>query len=262
MKVRKYVAEASATPAELLEFIYAAHEAGEAAAIPAGCCPLLCASGFAPEVDGAYAGCYLFEEVRPRVRNAAISERLAALMLTLFFLPLLVPLYLLVLIVERPPVIFRQARYGVDGREFLIFKFRTMVAHGEKLHGKMQRRWGEQGRLFKLDNDPRVTRLGAVLRRLYLDELPQLANVVRGEMRICGPRPLPASDNHHYTEAYHRLRLGGMPGITGLWQVNGRNRLSFDEMCLLDRYYLCNCTLGMDSAILLRTLGVVFSRNA
>jgi len=126
----------------------------------------------------------------------------------------------------------------------------------------MQRRWGKEGQLFKLERDPRATPFGSLLRSAYLDELPQLFNVLKGNMRFCGPRPLPESDAHHYTANYHKLRLRGMPGITGLWQLLPRKKLSFDEMCLLDVYYLCNNNLWMDLKILLRTFKLVIIHHS
>jgi lipopolysaccharide/colanic/teichoic acid biosynthesis glycosyltransferase len=164
---------------------------------------------------------------------------------------------LLVLAFDGRPVLFRQERFGCGGAPFTLLKFRTMKRRSDRLHARLQRRLGRDGRLFKLERDPRVTRLGALLRRTFVDELPQLVNVARGEMRFVGPRPLPASDQGHYTRPCHALRLRGMPGMTGLWQVSGRNRLTFDEMCLLDTYYLCNRSLRLDLWLALRTAGVV-----
>jgi lipopolysaccharide/colanic/teichoic acid biosynthesis glycosyltransferase len=155
------------------------------------------------------------------------------------------------------PVLFRQVRFGCDGAPFTALKFRTMKRCSERLHEKLQRRSGRGDYLFKLDRDPRVTRLGDVLRRTFIDELPQLVNVARGEMRLVGPRPLPASDQGHYAQPCHALRLKGMPGMAGLWQVSGRNRLTFDEMCLLDTYYLCHRSLRFDLWLAARTFGVV-----
>jgi lipopolysaccharide/colanic/teichoic acid biosynthesis glycosyltransferase len=168
---------------------------------------------------------------------------------------------LLILALDGSPVLFRQVRYGVGGAAFVMLKFRTMLRRAEDVHERLQRLRGRESHLFKLARDPRVTRLGHFLRRTYLDELPQLLNVARGEMRFVGPRPLPASDQGHYTHAYHALRLKGVPGMTGLWQVSGRNARTFDEMVLLDYYYLCNRSARLDFQILRRTLLLPFKQK-
>jgi lipopolysaccharide/colanic/teichoic acid biosynthesis glycosyltransferase len=176
--------------------------------------------------------------------------------------PALLAVTLLVLGCDGWPAVFRQERFGRGGAPLPFFKFRTMRRRSESQHAELQRALGREGRLFKLERDPRVTRLGAVLRRTFIDELPQLVNVVRGEMRFVGPRPLPASDDGHYTQPYHALRLGGMPGMTGLWQVSGRDRLTFDELCLLDVYYLCNRSLRFDLWLAARTAVVIIKQAA
>ncbi len=246
----------------VLAFIGSALEAGDSAAIPAGAVAAFARGGlFRPLTRGDYRGAYLFGGVRRRVRRCALGERLLAAMLLVLLAPVLVLTALLVLVFDGMPVFFRQLRFGMEGRPFDILKFRTMVVNGGELHGVMQHLFGKRGHLFKMENDPRVTALGVWLRALCLDELPQLLNVVRGDMRLCGPRPLPESDSHHYTDECHRMRLRGLPGITGLWQVSGRNRIGFDEMCLLDIFYLCNSSLWMDVRIALRTVAVVLARR-
>ena len=189
-----------------------------------------------------------------------ITSRLLALLLLLFLAPLLLLLSLLILIFDGRPVLFRQERYGQDGKPFRIVKFRTMLRRAPELHAELQAQKGQSDRPFKLADDPRVTRTGRFFRRWFLDELPQLWNIARGDMRFVGPRPLPASDQAHYTHPCHRLRLDGKPGLTGLWQVSGRNARTFDEMCLLDTYYLRNRTPALDLHILWRTLRVPFER--
>lgn len=239
---------------EILAFIDGAIAQGaREVAVPAACLPLLAGqAGCLPEADGTYRF-----PVSAATGCCGGCERAVALL----FLVVLSPVFLLVaaavLVADGWPVFFRQQRYGCRGRRFSVYKFRTMVQRSESLHGWLQRRRGQAGRLFKLENDPRVTRFGTLLRRTFLDELPQLLNVVRGEMRFVGPRPLPESDQGHYTRAYHALRLNGVPGITGLWQVSGRNERTFDEMCLLDFYYLCNRSWAFDLRILARTFPVV-----
>ena len=187
-------------------------------------------------------------------------ERVAAALVFIALSPFLGAIAVLILLFDGRPVLFRQERYGREGTPFSLLKFRTMLRHSENLHEKLQQRRSSHGRLFKLENDPRVTRFGGFLRRTFLDELPQLINVVRGEMCLIGPRPLPASDGGHYTRAFHALRLKGMPGMTGLWQVSGRNERTFDEMCVLDVYYLCNQSAAFDAQIAWRTVRLLLKQ--
>lgn len=155
----------------------------------------------------------------------------------------------------------------MDGRIFLFIKFRTMRAGADdSVHRDYQRKYiagqpdtnrGDEVRpVYKLHDDPRVTRVGHVLRRLSLDELPQLLNVLRGDMSVVGPRPPIPYEVEAY-ELWHRKRLDMKPGLTGLWQVSGRNRLSFDEMVRLDLFYIENWSLLLDLKIILRTLPVM-----
>jgi exopolysaccharide biosynthesis polyprenyl glycosylphosphotransferase len=160
------------------------------------------------------------------------------------------------------PVLFTQRRVGEGGRPFDIIKFRSMRQGAEEQQAQLQELNQATGPLFKIKSDPRLTRMGRFLRRLSLDELPQFINVLRGEMSIVGPRPGLPSEVAQY-EAWQRQRLEVPPGITGLWQVSGRSDLSFDEMCLLDVYYIENWTLGLDLTIMLRTIPrVVFAEGA
>jgi lipopolysaccharide/colanic/teichoic acid biosynthesis glycosyltransferase len=172
--------------------------------------------------------------------------------------PFLLLVSLMVLVFDGWPILFLQERYGQDGKPFHIVKFRTMFRRAPELHSKLQERKSQENHLFKLSDDPRVTRLGRFLRRWFLDELPQLWNIAKGDMRFVGPRPLPASDQSHYTHSCYQLRLNGKPGLTGLWQVSGRNERTFDEMCLLDVYYLRNHSFSLDLLILWRTVAVPF----
>ncbi len=160
------------------------------------------------------------------------------------------------------PVFFRQLRAGINGRPFELLKFRTMrPAAGDTSHRSYARKWIEEGRpftndeqapLYKVAEDRRVTRLGAFLRRFSIDELPQIINVLRGEMSIVGPRPAIPYEVEMYQD-WHRRRLDALPGLTGLWQVSGRNRLSFDEMVRLDIEYIEHWSLARDLQILART---------
>ena len=156
---------------------------------------------------------------------------------------------------SRGTVFFTQQRVGKAGRRFRLFKFRTMVADAEQLRSALLGQSTDPNWL-KLDRDPRITRLGRRLRRLSLDELPQLWNVLRGEMSMVGPRPLiPAEDER--VQGWARGRLDLTPGITGYWQVLGRTRIPFEEMVKLDYLYVMNWSLWEDVRLMLRTLPAV-----
>ena len=170
--------------------------------------------------------------------------------------PLLVAAAIAIKVDSRGPVFFRQVRMGEDERTFRIFKFRTMVVDAETrkaevAHLNMHR--GDDPRMFKVPADPRVTRVGAFLRRSRIDELPQLINVLRGEMSLVGPRPL-ILDEDRYVERWARRRLSLRPGITGLWQVLGASDIPFEEMTKLDYLYVTNWSLGEDVRLILRTI--------
>ncbi len=163
---------------------------------------------------------------------------------------------------SRGPVFFKQPRVGKNGRRFLMYKFRTMVANADELLEELEDRneKGTDGQLFKMKDDPRITRVGRFLRKWSLDELPQVINVYKGEMSLVGPRPpLPREVENYRPE--HFCRLKGLPGMTGLWQVSGRSDLSFDEMVKLDKYYLDNWSVRLDLSIILKTFYVVLARK-
>jgi lipopolysaccharide/colanic/teichoic acid biosynthesis glycosyltransferase len=230
--------------------------------VPSSSLPVLtrCA-GCKPVRRGEDAGGFVFRSAAlAQTTPCGVFERLTAVLLLLALLPLLAVVSAILYLFEGAPVLFRQTRYGREGQPFTLLKFRTMVHQSERLQATLQRELGTKGRLFKLERDPRVTRIGRFLRHTFLDELPQLVNVARGEMRFIGPRPLPACDHGHYTQRFHGLRLKGMPGMTGLWQVAGRNERTFDEMCLLDVYYLCNRSAVLDLKIIGRTIGMMFKQ--
>lgn len=170
------------------------------------------------------------------------------------------PVFLLVtaaiVLDSRGGVFFRQRRVGEGGRVFDLLKFRTMVAGAEQIRQQLAPHNEADGPLFKIRNDPRVTGVGRWLRRFSLDELPQLFNVLVGEMSLVGPRPPLPAEVAKYQE-WHRQRLAGPQGMTGLWQISGRSELKFDEMALLDIYYLEHWTPLLDIAILLKTVPVV-----
>jgi exopolysaccharide biosynthesis polyprenyl glycosylphosphotransferase len=159
---------------------------------------------------------------------------------------------------ESPgPVLFRQERVGRDEQRFQVLKFRSMRQDADRIVHELLTQNEASGPLFKMRNDPRLTRVGRVLRRWSLDEWPQLWNVLRGEMSLVGPRPPLPREVEQY-EPWHRRRLEAAPGLTGLWQVSGRSELTFDEMVMLDLYYIENWSLGLDLRILLRTIPAVF----
>lgn len=155
------------------------------------------------------------------------------------------------------PVVFTQERYGRNKRRFQMYKLRTMVVDAEAQQVDLESRNEVTGPVFKIREDPRVTPVGRVLRRLSIDELPQLVNVIRGEMSLVGPRPLPLRDVSRFSEPALMRRFSVHPGITGLWQVSGRSELGFDEWIRLDLQYIDEWSLGLDLLILLRTVPAV-----
>jgi exopolysaccharide biosynthesis polyprenyl glycosylphosphotransferase len=160
------------------------------------------------------------------------------------------------------PVFYRQERVGKDGARFGMLKFRSMRQDADRLLEALRQKNEATGPLFKMRDDPRVTRVGRILRRLSLDELPQLFNVLRGEMSLVGPRPPIPSEVAEYEE-WQFGRLRAVPGITGLWQVSGRSDVPFHDMVRLDLHYIRNWSLALDLAILLRTIpAVLTSRGA
>jgi exopolysaccharide biosynthesis polyprenyl glycosylphosphotransferase len=154
------------------------------------------------------------------------------------------------------PVFYRDRRVGLNEREFDMLKFRTMRADAEALQAQLEQENEAEGALFKIRDDPRVTRVGRVLRRFSIDEIPQVLNVLRGEMSLVGPRPLPVRD-YELLEPWHRKRYLVLPGMTGLWQVAGRSALGFDDLVRLDFYYLEHWSIWLDISILLKTLPAV-----
>ena len=194
------------------------------------------------------------------VYTARSRKRLFDLVLIVLALPVVLPvLALLALAVKlgsRGPVFFVQTRVGRDGRTFRMVKFRTMFPDAEARRAALVAQSERAGLCFKQRNDPRVTRVGRFLRRSSLDELPQLWNVLKGEMSLVGPRPALPEEVAQYSP--HALkRLKGLPGLTGLWQVSGRADLGFDEMVALDIRYLRHAGLVTDLALLWRTFGAV-----
>jgi exopolysaccharide biosynthesis polyprenyl glycosylphosphotransferase len=185
----------------------------------------------------------------------SVLDRIVALALLVALLPVLLPAALAVRLTSRGPALFRQTRIGRGGREFRVVKFRTMYRGAEQRLAELAARNETDGLLFKIHDDPRVTPVGRFLRRTSLDELPQLLNVLRGDMSLVGPRPLPVKDADFTGDVRRRLLV--RPGMTGLWQVTGRSRLCWEDSVRLDLYYVENWSISLDLAILLRTAAAV-----
>jgi exopolysaccharide biosynthesis polyprenyl glycosylphosphotransferase len=173
--------------------------------------------------------------------------------------PLMFAIAAIIKLSSSGPAMFVQQRVGLNKRRFSFYKFRTMVADAEKRLPDLEQRNEVSGPVFKIRHDPRVTRIGRFLRRSSLDELPQLFNVLKGDMSLVGPRPLAVRDYRGISEDWHRRRLSVRPGITCLWQVQGRNSIPFDRWMELDLEYIDNWSLWLDCKILLRTIPAVLS---
>ncbi len=187
-------------------------------------------------------------------------DRLAAFVSLILLSPLLVLLGIAVRLDSKGPALFRQVRTGTDGRSFVMFKLRSMHQDAEERLAQLQAANEGDGLLFKMRNDPRITRLGAVLRRFSLDELPQLINVVLGHMSLVGPRPpLPLEVSQYEGDVQRRLLV--KPGLTGLWQISGRSDLSWEESVSLDLRYVENWSLALDLMILWKTFAAVVKRD-
>src|SRR5690242_10341308 len=184
------------------------------------------------------------------------------LVLCVAALPILLPVLGLVALAVRldspGPIVFRQQRTGRDGQRFWMYKFRTMVRDAEAMKASLAHLNILPPPDFKIPNDPRITRVGRFLRKTSLDELPQVWNVLRGEMSVVGPRPTSFAPSTY--SLWHTERLEVTPGITGLWQVKGRNSMTFDERLRLDIQYVRNWSFRLDLRILAMTAGAVFAR--
>ncbi len=183
-----------------------------------------------------------------------------ALLLVVVLSPVLVLIAIAVAISSRGPVLYRSMRPGIGGESFACLKFRTMRSDADQIQADLESLNEASGPLFKIRRDPRLTRFGTFLRRYSLDELPQLLNVLAGKMSLVGPRPLPQRD-FDQLEEWHKKRYLVLPGITGLWQVAGRSELDFDDLVRLDFLYLERWSVGLDLAILLKTVPAVLSRR-
>jgi lipopolysaccharide/colanic/teichoic acid biosynthesis glycosyltransferase len=198
--------------------------------------------------------------------HAVVTKRITDVIGSAIMLVLVAPVMLLIAFAVRldspGPVLFSQARAGLGGRRFRMLKFRTMCLGADEQKEDLAHlnQTGDH-RLFKIPSDPRVTRVGAFLRRWSLDELPQLVNVLRGDMSLVGPRPFFESDLATYEE-HHFRRLDTKPGLTGLWQVSGRSTLvDFEDVVFLDKQYVEQWSFWLDVSILFRTIPAVFRRT-
>ncbi len=200
----------------------------------------------------------------PKMNLDLIIKRLMYITFSLFLIILLLPIFLIISIVikatSKGPVFFKQQRVGYNGRLFTLYKFRTMVDDAEKLKCKLLHCNEMDGPVFKMKDDPRVTKIGAVLRKTSVDEFPQLINVLKGDMSLVGPRPPVPPEVAQYA-LHDRRRLSMKPGITGIWQVSGRNNIPFSRWMEMDREYIDQWSLWLDLKILFRTIPVVLKRE-
>jgi len=179
--------------------------------------------------------------------------------LTIFFVPLLL-ICILIRLDSPGPVLYVQRRMGYRGRHFIFFKFRSMILEADRMLERLKHLSEREGPVFKMKNDPRITRVGRLLRRYSLDEIPQVLSILRGDMSLVGPRPQVIWEAEYYDEwAKRRLRI--LPGLTGLWQVSGRSDLSYEEMIRLDIYYIENWSIGLDLKIILKTPQAMISKK-
>lgn len=194
-----------------------------------------------------------------RTEAKRVFDLIAAMALLILCLPLYLLVALAIKLEDRGPVFFIQERMGYNKRRFPLFKFRTMVVDAEARMKEIEHLNEKEGPIFKIKNDPRITRVGRFLRKTSIDELPQLINVLLGDMSLVGPRPLSIRDALGLDAAWQKRRFSVKPGITCLWQVSGRSNLSFKEWMLLDLEYIDRWSLGLDFRILLRTIPAVLT---
>jgi len=251
------VADSELSERELLEIVSEAHRRGVQVRIAPRATELL--TQRAQFVPGQ--GVPLFELRPPAFIGIdwflkRAFDLVVSVLVLLVGLPLWLAIAAAVKLTSRGPVLYRDPRVGLGEREFGMLKFRTMYADAAGLQADLEASNEADGPLFKIREDPRVTPVGALLRRFSLDEVPQVWNVLRGEMSLVGPRPLPLRD-YAQLEGWHRKRYLVLPGVTGLWQISGRSNLGFDDLVRLDFYYLENWSIWLDVSILAKTLPAV-----
>ena len=181
----------------------------------------------------------------------------------ILFSPILLMIAIGIKLDSPGPILFKQTRIGMNGRRFEMFKFRSMYTDAEARLEKLMAKNESSKGMFKMANDPRVTPIGKILRKFSLDELPQIFNVLRGEMSLVGPRPPLVRELEHY-EPWHYVRFGSMPGMTGLWQVSGRSNIkSFDQVVQLDYQYISEWHFPLDIKLIFKTIpAVLFAKGA
>jgi exopolysaccharide biosynthesis polyprenyl glycosylphosphotransferase len=255
------VADAGLDDTRLLEIVEAAHRRGVKVRVAPRTTELLIERG--EYVPGQ--GVPLFE-LRPPIFAGTdwATKRTFDIVVGALIVIVGLPVWLLIAaaikVSSHGPVLYSDSRVGLGERPFRMYKFRTMVEDAERRKVELEGANEAGGALFKIRRDPRVTSVGRVLRRLSLDEVPNVLNVLRGEMSLVGPRPLPLRDFARL-EPWHRKRYNVLPGMTGLWQVAGRSDLTFDDLVRLDFYYLENWSIWLDVTILFKTPGAVFSQR-
>jgi exopolysaccharide biosynthesis polyprenyl glycosylphosphotransferase len=255
------VADTGVDETRLLEIVEAAHKRNVRVRIAPRTTELLIERG--EYVPGQ--GVPLFE-LRPPIFAGTdwATKRAFDVLVSSLVVVLGLPLWLLIAAAvkatSRGPVLYADPRIGLGEQEFRMLKFRTMVAGADRRQAELEARNEAGGALFKIRDDPRVTPVGRVLRRLSLDEVPNVVNVLRGEMSLVGPRPLPIRD-YERMEPWHRRRYNVLPGMTGLWQVAGRSNLTFDDLVRLDFYYIENWSVWLDVSILFKTPLAVLARR-
>jgi exopolysaccharide biosynthesis polyprenyl glycosylphosphotransferase len=187
-------------------------------------------------------------------------DLIVSLLLLIVLSPLLITIAVAIKLSSRGPILYRSTRPGIGFVPFRCLKFRTMIRDADEQQIELEAHNEANGALFKIRDDPRMTRVGRLLRRFSLDELPQLVNVLRGDMSLVGPRPLPSRDFERL-EDWHKKRYLVLPGITGLWQVSGRSDLDFDDLVRLDFLYLERWSVFLDLTILVKTVPAVLARR-
>jgi len=255
------VADAGIDEPRLLAIVEAAHRRGVKVRVAPRTTELLVERG--EYVPGH--GVPLFELRPPMFAGAQWATKrtfdlVVGSLIIVVGLPLWLALALMIKLSSAGSVFYADSRIGLGQQPFEMLKFRTMVAGASEEQGALEDDNEASGALFKIRDDPRVTSVGRVLRRLSIDEIPNVINVLRGEMSLVGPRPLPLRD-YSQLEEWHRRRYNVLPGMTGLWQVAGRSDLTFDDLVRLDFYYIENWSIWLDISILLKTPGAVLARK-
>jgi len=221
-------------------------------------------------MDIMRTNCDLSVRTIERIKKKQIFKRFFDIVFGVFSIILISPLYFLIMLIIKiwnpgSPVFFKHSRVGLDGRSFKCIKFRTMVPDAEEILDNWKKNkpdlYDEFQQGFKLEHDPRVTRvIGSILRRTSLDELPQLINVIKGDMSLVGPRPIVRGEIEKYS-VYFDFLITVRPGITGLWQVSGRSDVSYEERVMMDIEYVNNMSFWKDILIIFRTLYIIFKKT-